>query len=261
MTDDGLQFKVKQVSGKEGGSAFSRYRDLYYGEMTLGQVLLCELLVTLFSGMSGGIGLLCRNKLYPHMFRSIGRNVVFGRNLTIRHPQRITIGDNVIIDDNCVIDAKGTTNEGISVGDNVFIGRNTIMYCKNGNIRIGDNVSISTNCQFVSSNDMSVGRDTVVGAYSYLLSGGGYDYTGNSGKFSEQTGFLTKGKLVIGPNCWLGAGVIVLDAANVGEHCVIAAGAVVTKPLPPNCIAGGTPARVIREIGKGEPDPGSQEPE
>ena len=37
-----------------------------------------------------------------------------------------------------------------------------------------------------------------------------------------------------------------MDAASVGEHCVIAAGAVVTKPIPANSVAGGIPAHVIK---------------
>ncbi len=58
----------------------------------------------------------------------------------------------------------------------------------------------------------------------------------------------TKGPLVIGPNCWLGARVTVLDGANIGEHCVIGAGAVVTKPIPRDSLALGVPARAIKRI-------------
>ena len=88
----------------------------------------------------------------------------------------------------------------------------------------------------------------MVGAFSYFLSGGEYDYQDRSLKFSEQSGTGTKGELKIGPNCWIGAAVIVLDAANVGGHCVIAAGAVVTKPIPPDSLAVGVPARVLKSI-------------
>ena len=240
--------KVKTVADKAQGSGFARYRELYYGNLPLRRVLLCEALVCLFGGMPGGLGLLLRSKLYPCLFAAAGRKIVFGRNLTLRHPHRIRIGNNVIIDDNCVIDAKGVDNRGITIGDNVYIGRNTIIYCKNGNIAIGDAVNISSNCQFVSSNDMTVGPDTVIGAYTYLLSGGGYDYAPGAPKFSAQNGYMTNGPLTIGPNCWLGAGVVILAAASVGTHCVIAAGAVVTKPVPANSVAGGVPARLIKPI-------------
>lgn len=52
----------------------------------------------------------------------------------------------------------------------------------------------------------------------------------------------------IGKNCWLGAGVIILPGVTVGDNSVIGAGSVVTKDIPPNVIAVGNPARVLREI-------------
>jgi acetyltransferase-like isoleucine patch superfamily enzyme len=246
--DTEQSLKVKGVADVSRASAFQKYRDLYYGDMPIGRAILCELITFFFGGMGGALGLFFRRKLYPLMFRRIGRKVVFGRNVVIRHPHRINLGDYAILDDNCVIDAKGTNNFGIEIGERVYIGRNTIIYTKNGNLRIGKDVSISSNCQFVSSNDMTIGSYTVIGAYSYLLSGGGYDYGPNAKRFSEQNGFITNGPLVVGENCWIGAGVIVLDAASLGEHCVIAAGAVVNKPVPAHSIAGGVPARVIKSL-------------
>lgn len=48
-------------------------------------------------------------------------------------------------------------------------------------------------------------------------------------------------------NVWLGGGVIVTPGVTIGENTVVGAGAVVTKDLPPNVVAVGNPARVIRE--------------
>lgn len=52
----------------------------------------------------------------------------------------------------------------------------------------------------------------------------------------------------IGKNCWLGAGVIVLPGVTIGENTVIGAGSVVTKDIPANVVAVGTPCRILREI-------------
>jgi len=52
----------------------------------------------------------------------------------------------------------------------------------------------------------------------------------------------------IGDNVWLGGGVIVCPGVTIGENTVVGAGAVVTKDLPPNVVAVGNPARVIRAI-------------
>ncbi|WP_263119659.1 sugar O-acetyltransferase [Cellulomonas sp. RIT-PI-Y] len=54
--------------------------------------------------------------------------------------------------------------------------------------------------------------------------------------------------ITIGDNVWLGGGVIVCPGVTIGENAVIGAGAVVTRDIPPNVVAVGNPARVVREI-------------
>ena len=54
----------------------------------------------------------------------------------------------------------------------------------------------------------------------------------------------------IGDNVWIGAGAMILPGVTVGENTVIGAGSVVTKDLPANVVAVGSPCRVLREIGE-----------
>ena len=54
--------------------------------------------------------------------------------------------------------------------------------------------------------------------------------------------------ITIGNNVWLGGGAIVCPGVTIGENTVVGAGAVVVKDLPPNVLAVGTPARVIRDL-------------
>ncbi|MFC5906461.1 sugar O-acetyltransferase [Streptacidiphilus monticola] len=54
--------------------------------------------------------------------------------------------------------------------------------------------------------------------------------------------------ITIGDNVWLGGGVIVLPGVTIGENTVVGAGAVVTRDLPPNVVAVGNPARVVRSL-------------
>lgn len=52
----------------------------------------------------------------------------------------------------------------------------------------------------------------------------------------------------IGNDCWFGANVVVCPGVTVGDNCVIGAGSVITRDIPPNSFAAGNPCRVIREI-------------
>ncbi len=61
-------------------------------------------------------------------------------------------------------------------------------------------------------------------------------------------GFVSKGPTRIGPNCWLGANVVVTSGVTIGERSVVGANSVVTEDLPPRVVAAGVPARVIRAI-------------
>ena len=53
--------------------------------------------------------------------------------------------------------------------------------------------------------------------------------------------------IIIGDHVWIGTGATILKGVNIGNGAVIAAGAVVTKDIPPACLAGGVPAKVLQE--------------
>jgi acetyltransferase-like isoleucine patch superfamily enzyme len=228
-------------------SSFRKYREFQYGPLPALKAVYAELAFGLFGGLFGAAGLAARKVLYRPILGSMGRGVIVGRNVTFRHPSKIRLGDGVVADDGAVLDAKGQGNRGIEIGPGAFIGRNTIVYCKGGDITLGARVNLAANCQVFSSNSLTVGEGTMVGAFSYFLSGGEYDLA-SAVPFADQAGMETKGPLAIGSNCWIGAHVTILDGACVGNHVVIGAGAVVNKPIPPNSLAVGVPARVVRGL-------------
>jgi acetyltransferase-like isoleucine patch superfamily enzyme len=226
-----------------GNSKLQKYQALVVGEKGIWSLIKYEL-VTLFSSwIPGALGLLLRSKLYPALLGSTGRGVVFGSNVVLRHPGKLRLKSNIIMDDNSVLDAKGSDNQGIDIGDNVFVGRNTIIYCQNGDIEIGDNTNIGSNCQIFSARKVQIGKNVLIAAYSYLV-GGGHIYEDTELPIIEQG--RTASGIKIGDNVWLGASVTVLDGVTIGEGAIIAAGAVVTEDMPPFAIAGGTPAKVIK---------------
>jgi acetyltransferase-like isoleucine patch superfamily enzyme len=235
---------IQREMGAGGKSMFRKYGELIIGRTGLAAFLKYELIVLCCTAVPGALGLLLRSKLYPLLLQRCGRGVVFGQNVTLRHPHKIVIADNVVIDDNCLLDAKGEDNAGIRIGSGVFIGRNSILSCKNGDIILEDNVNIGFNSEVFSGNNVTIGRDTLVAAYCYFI-GGDHDAA------SMDTAVLHQGSTArgirIGPKAWFGAGVKVLDGVTVGEQCVVGAGAVVTKDLPAYSVSLGVPARVIRD--------------
>jgi acetyltransferase-like isoleucine patch superfamily enzyme len=188
--------------------------------------------------------LFLRSKLYPLIVGRVGRNVVFGVNVTLRHPHKIRLADNVVIDDYCCLDAKGTDNQGITIGQGVFVGRNTILSCKNGDIVLDEEANIGFNVEVFSAAQVRIGRKVLVAAYTYLV-GGDHLYDRVDIPVLEQ-GRTARG-IEVGENVWLGAHVVVADGVKIGRDAVIGAGAVVTNDIPEFHVAAGVPARVLRD--------------
>jgi virginiamycin A acetyltransferase len=116
--------------------------------------------------------------------------------------------------------------------------------------RIGERVYIGPRCHL---GWVEVEHDVLLAAGVHVPSG---PHTHGTSELSvpirEQPG--QKGRVRIGAGAWIGSGAIVL--ADVGRDTIVGAGAVVTRPLPDRVIAGGVPARVIRQRG-GAIDPAS----
>ncbi|MGI5869142.1 MAG: acyltransferase [Kiritimatiellia bacterium] len=253
LTSEKQSGKLKNTM-RGSGSAASKYFAITYGPMPRWKAVCMELTTLFLSGIPGALGLFLRGKLYRPFFASFGRGVAIGRNVVFRHSCKISLGDGVVIDDQAVVDAKGDGNAGIQIGPGAYVGRNTIIYCKGGDIALGRDVNLSANCIVFSSNRLEMKPGTMVGAFSYLLSGGEYDHRSPT-PFSQQSGMETKGPLEIGAGCWIGARVTVLDGATIGDRCAIGAGAVVTRPLPPRSLAVGVPAKAIGAVTPETPEP------
>lgn len=110
--------------------------------------------------------------------------------------------------------------ERLEIGNNVAINGYTVIYA-GGGVRINDNVLIAANCVITSVSH------PVAAAERYQL------------VFSP---------VELLDNCWLGAGTVVLPGVTIGKNSIVAAGSVVTKDIPDNCICAGVPAKVMRHL-------------
>lgn len=223
-------------------SAREKYAALVVGQPGWDALLRYEVVMLLSQGVPGALGFAMRRALYPRLLGAAGRTVVFGQHVTLRHPHKIRIGDNVVVDDNCLLDAKGDADSGISIGSGVFVGRNTILSCKNGVIEIANGANIGFNCEIFSAARVSIGVNALIAAYCYVI-GGDHEFLDASRSVLEQ-GRTARG-VTIGDGVWLGAGAKILDGVRIGAHAVIGAGAVVREDVPERAIAVGVPARVV----------------
>ena len=223
-----------------------KYMEMVIGKPGWFSLLEYELVTLLFGQLPGALGLVLRKKFYKRLFKHVGRNVVFGRNLTIRHPHKISLGDNVVIDDYCLLDAKGENNEGISIGDQVTIDRFSSLTSKNGDIRIGSQVNMGSSVKIVVAEGgrVEISSNVVIGSACHF-SAGSYDYA-QVDILPSSRRLPTQG-ITIEELSWIGAGVIILDGVRIGTKTIIGAGSVVTKSIPSHSIAAGAPAEVKKK--------------
>lgn len=234
--------RIQEQLFDERVSAREKYARLVVGRAGWGPLLKHEIVAHCAQSIPGALGLALRKLLYPWLLGACGRNVVFGLNVVLRHPHKIHIGSNVVIDDNCLLDAKGSTNRGITIADGVFIGRNTILSCKNGDIEIQAAANIGFNCEVFSASRVVIGASTLLAAYCYVI-GGDHDFSDPSRAVLEQS--RKSAGVAIGDGVWMGAGAKVLDGVSIGPRAVIGAGAVVRTAVPEGAIAVGVPARIV----------------
>ena len=220
-----------------------KYEQIIVGRPGWQALLRYELITLLARRAPGAFGLWLRSRLYPRLLGACGRNVFFGNDVTLRHPHKIRIGDDVVVDDGCVLDAKGAGNDGIAIGNRVFLGRQTIVTTKDGDIELEDGVNVSAFCMIFSASRVRCGRNTLIAAYTYLV-GGRHDLDRTDLAIIDQA--RPSQGIAIGPNCWLGAGVTVLDGVTVGRDAVIGANSVVTRDVEDFAVAAGSPAATIR---------------
>ena len=95
-------------------------------------------------------------------------------------------------------------------------------------------------CYIDARNGILIGKNTWIGPRVSLIS--------MNHDTNDYKKYIKDSPIQIGDNCWIGAGVIITAGVQLGNHTIVAAGAVVTKPFKGNVLIGGVPAKVIKEL-------------
>ena len=150
-----------------------------------------------------------------------------GKHSVIHHSARMdtppyrlfSLGDYSVIESfACINNAVGD----VIIGDHTRIGlHNTII----GPVEIGNNVNLAQGITVTALN---------------------HNFSDTKKRIDEQG--VSTNPVTIEDDVWVGANAVILPGVTIGEHCVVAAGAVVTKDVPPHSLVAGVPAKVIKKI-------------
>lgn len=113
------------------------------------------------------------------------------------------------------------------------------------NITIGKNVFINSGCHFQDQDGIEIGDGCLIG-HNVVLA------TINHDLYPENNRVNHYAPIKLGKSVWVGSNETILSGVTVGDWAVVAAGAVVTRDVPPLTIVGGVPAKVIKTIASKE---------
>lgn len=186
-----------------------------------------------------------RGYTYKLMINKTGAHLTIGKNTILINAYQLSLGEKCFIDDNTFINAK--SKYGITFGNNVTLNRNCYLYCsgerKGEGIHIGNNVTIGNNGIIYGCALVKIGDNCAIGPNVVII-----PENHNFGDINipiRQQG-CTRERIVIENDVWIGSNCVILAGLTIHHGSVIAAGAVVTKDIPPYAVVGGVPAKIIK---------------
>jgi len=109
------------------------------------------------------------------------------------------------------------------------------------NISIGKDVFINSGCHFQDQGGITIGDGSLIG-HNVVLATINHDLNPANHRKNHYA------PISIGRYVWIGSNATILPGVTIGDWAVVAAGAVVTKDVPPNTVVGGVPARILKNI-------------
>lgn len=219
---------------------------------SFGRYVLEQALYFLVGWIPTPLGLAVRGVLYRLILQMDGWAAI-EKNVRLRFADNVRLGNGVYLDENVYLHA---CPRGIEIGEETIVMHGAVLHVYN--------------FREMPHSGIKIGRQSLVGEYSVIRGQGGvtigdrvytspftqiiavnHVFDDPERPFVEQ-GITAKG-IVIEDDVWLGAGAVITDGVRVGQGAVVAAGAVVTRDVPPHCVVGGVPARVLKEIDGSEP--------
>jgi acetyltransferase-like isoleucine patch superfamily enzyme len=169
------------------------------------------------------------------LFKHIGENCILGKHSIYLGEQYISIGKNTSFGDYGML----TAYEQYAHAQQTFT----------PHIIIGENCCIGTQSHITAINSITIGNNVLTGPRILITDNAHGDIDAKTLDMEPMMRpLISKGKVIIGDNVWIGEGAMILPNVHIGEGAIIAANSVVTKDIPAYSIAAGVPAKIIKNI-------------
>lgn len=169
--------------------------------------------------------------------------IKYGKSLSLKGVPFIynRKGASIVIGNNCIIKSSFLSNL-------VGLYTRTIILTRipGASIEIGDNVGISGATIYARSK-ITIGDNTNIGGNVKILDNDFHPVDAKARLLDDKTQIGTV-PVRIGRNCFIGCNVLILKGSEIGDNCVVGAGAVVSGKFEENCVIAGNPARIIKRI-------------
>ncbi|PID38875.1 MAG: transferase [Deltaproteobacteria bacterium] len=156
----------------------------------------------------------------PADLGELGEGVVFERGVMVFHPENVRIGDHVYVGHQTIV--KGYHQNELVIGAGCWIGQQCFFH-GGGGLTLGENVGVGPGVTIITSTHREAGREVPI--------------------LHAPVEFAP---VVVGDDCDLGVGAILLPGVTLGRGVQLGAGAVVSADLPDYAVAAGVPAKVLR---------------
>ncbi|MEZ5974929.1 MAG: DapH/DapD/GlmU-related protein [Planctomycetota bacterium] len=189
-----------------------------------------------------------RGLLHQPFLASCGGGLFVARGAQLSHRGHLHVGRNVKIEAGAEVHAL--SSEGVYLGDGVTIGRLASIRPSGYygtdlgvGLRVGAGSAIGAFSWIGASGPVQIGEKVLLGPRVVILPEN-HVFADTSRPIKEQG--VERLGVTIEDDCWLGADSKILAGVHIGRGSIVAAGAVVTKDVPPGHIVGGVPARILR---------------
>ena len=143
---------------------------------------------------------------------------------------------------------------GFQIGKACYIRPGITMQSKKHNFSIGDHSTMNMFCYIDAPSPIQIGRYCNIGPSVYFINGTHQVHS----NFKTLRPTIKTRPIIVEDFVWIAANVTILNSVRIGQGSVVAAGALVTKDVPPNCLVGGVPAKIIKYLDP-SPDKGTKE--